>query len=86
MIDLALHALAGAVFAVVMLWVLPPPTTMAPVVMGIILTATIFGIGRELWQSRLDTHGRWRLSAHRWLEALAWPVGAILGVGVFILV
>jgi hypothetical protein len=47
-----------------------------------VLAVSAFGLCRELWQSRKDTTGRWRLSPHRWAEGLAWLPGAIVGATV----
>jgi len=38
---------------------------------GVIGALAVLGIGREVVQ-----HG-WSLTAHQWLEALAWPVGGL---------
>ena len=70
--DCLLHAVAGAVAAFGLAFVVPWGAA--------VLAVTAFGFGRELWQSRKDFTGPGRLSPHRLAEALMWLLGAVLGV------
>jgi hypothetical protein len=71
-IDLALHAAAGAAIAVLVLfW---PPGIVA------LLLATLVGFVREAEQRPLMRWRPWAWSAHAWSEWLAWPIGALVAL------
>jgi hypothetical protein len=80
-LDNALHALAGGVLAFALAYVLP-----GWAVVGLVAA---LGFIREGWQgySDLDQDGRrghWpaRWGRRRWIEAIAWLPGAIVGAAV----
>jgi hypothetical protein len=79
--DWLLHALGGVLIALACLFL--PPAALA------ILVPLGLGWARESEQARGHTLYRpgafWRWSSHRINEALAWPLGALLAVGLYAL-
>lgn len=70
--DSVWHVLGGAAFGLLVGAVVPGHLNWR-VAVGSATVAAACGIGRELWQHRDD----WpRLTPHRWLEGLAWGIGA----------